>query len=298
MEKETPSGKSVTERLGKLARRYPFVGSGILGCSFFGEQIPWLSLGEGLPILYIGGHHGMEAITAALLLRFAEELCRMIEEKSSVCGVNAGYLLRHRRICILPLLNPDGAMIAGGGLTPDHPLYPRLRKMNGSDDFSRWQSNGRGVDLNHNYNAGFAEYAALAAREGLMPGPTRYPGDYPESEPETAALCALVRRLRPALSLTLHTQGEEIYASSCGVPHPRSAAIAATAERLTGYRFAIPEGGSAYGGYTDWVIGELGLPSLTVECGKGQNPLPLSDAPVIYDRIRPLLFRAPTLVGE
>lgn len=294
------SAGEVRDCFGTLLRRYPFVHSSTIGSSFFGEEIPLLRIGEGLPILYIGGHHGMESITAALLLRFAEDLCRAIEEKSAVCGVNASYLLRHRRICILPLLNPDGARIAGGGLPPDHPLYPRLRKLNiqGGDDFSRWQANGRGVDLNHNYNAGFAEYAALAVREGLMAGPTRYPGDYPESEPETAALCALVRGLRPALSLTLHTQGEEIYASSCGREHPRSTAIARAAEKLTGYRFAMPEGGSAYGGYTDWVIGELSLPSLTLECGRGENPLPLSDAPRIYDRIRPLLFRAPTLVGE
>ena len=304
MEKK-PSGwifaSDAAERTEALSRRYPFVGCSRIGSSFFGEALFLLRIGEGrLPILYIGAHHGMENLTAALLFRFAEELCKKIEGGETVCGVSTAYLLRHRSLYLLPLLNPDGAMIAGGGMKNGHPLYERLWKLNkNSDNFSRWQANGRGVDLNHNYNAGFAEYAALAAGEGLFGGaPTRYPGEYPESEPETAALCALVRELRPALSLSLHTQGEEIYASSCGQTDARSSVVAELAARLTGYRFTKPEGGAAYGGYTDWVIGELGLPSLTLECGKGTNPLPGELLPAVYARLRTLLFRAPILVGD
>ena len=30
-----------------------------------------------------------------------------------------------------------------------------------SDDFSHWQANARGVDLNHNYDSGFYEYKKI-----------------------------------------------------------------------------------------------------------------------------------------
>jgi predicted dehydrogenase len=46
----------------------------------------------------------------------------------------------------------------------------------------------------------------------------------------------------------------------------------------------------------DWFLREFGKPSFTVECGKGENPLPFSDFPMTYLRIRKMLFMAPMLV--
>lgn len=275
-----------------------FCSLSLLGRSFLDCEIPLLRIGGGeKAILYVGGHHGMETVTSAVLLRFAFELCEAAAAGRRVYNVSPEYLLRHRSIYILPLLNPDGAMIAAGGLSPAHPLYERILKMNGGKtDFSHWQANGRGVDLNHNYNAGFEEYKQLEVRAGIFGGaPTKYSGDYPESEPETAALCSFLRGTLPRCTLTLHTQGEEIYYSSCGKVPLRGASYAKTAARLTGYRLAVPEGGAAYGGLTDWIIGELSLPSLTLECGKGENPLPPESLTGIYGRLRELLFTAPIL---
>ena len=56
---------------------------------------------------------------------------------------------------------------------------------------------------------------------------------------------------------------------------------------------AAPEGAAAYGGLTDWAVGRLGIPSFTIECGEGKNPLPESAFPSAWREIRPLLFRAP-----
>ena len=286
------------DREGGDRSRRGFCSLSLLGRSFLDCEIPLLRIGGGeKSILYVGGHHGMETVTSAALLRFAFELCEAAAAGRRVYNVSPEYLLRHRSIYILPLLNPDGAMIAAGGLSPAHPLYERILKMNGGKtDFSHWQANGRGVDLNHNYNAGFEEYKQLEVRAGIFGGaPTKYSGDYPESEPETAALCSFLRGTLPRCTLTLHTQGEEIYYSSCGKVPLRGASYAKTAARLTGYRLAAPEGGAAYGGLTDWIIGELSLPSLTLECGKGENPLPPESLTGIYGRLRELLFTAPIL---
>ena len=61
----------------------------------------------------------------------------------------------------------------------------RRRRAVPDGDFTHWQANARGVDLNHNYDAGFLEYKQIEAEQGILGGgPTRYSGECPESEPE------------------------------------------------------------------------------------------------------------------
>jgi g-D-glutamyl-meso-diaminopimelate peptidase len=197
------------------------------------------------------------------------------------------------------MLNPDGVEYQIHGPDPEHALYPRLLSMNGgSRDFSHWQANARGVDLNHNYNAGFLAYKEYE-REHQIPcgAPTKYSGTCPESEPESAALCNYIRFISaPKLLLSLHTQGEEIYYSSNGQIPERSHAILRCMTEACGYTPAIPTASAAFGGLLDWCIQSLGIPAFTLECGKGENPLPLTDASPIYARLRMLLFTLPTLV--
>jgi g-D-glutamyl-meso-diaminopimelate peptidase len=269
-----------------------------IGKSILGRPIPCAVFGEGAePILYVGAHHGMEHITAGLLLRFLSEILTAAARDETVEGVRAAYLLRTRRYYVVPMLNPDGVELAMHGASPSSPLYGRQLRMNGgSGDFSHWQANARGVDLNHNYDAGFSAYKRIEQELGIEGGgPTRYSGEYPESEPETAALAGLVRTVMPRLILTLHTQGEEIYYTSGGYSLPRQRSVARAMARLSGYRAAEPEGPAAYGGLTDWAIAALGIPSYTIECGKGENPLPYSSLSDIYFAVKPILFCAPIL---
>lgn len=280
-----------------LSRRYPFFSLRSIGKSYLQKEIYLFSIGEGeQTLLYVAGHHALETVCSAVLLRFATELCREAEQGRSVYDCSTEYLLRYRRICILPLLNPDGASILRGEIDGSHPMYERLLAMNdGSDDFCRWQANGRGVDLNHNYDAGFSEYRQIERQMGIYKGaPTRYSGEYPESESEVASLCAFVRNNRPRFSLSLHSQGEEIYFGKPPYP-PALLAIGKRIARMTGYSISVPTGGAAYGGMTDWMIEKEALPCYTLECGKGVNPLPSTAVTGIYGRLRPLLFRAPIL---
>ena len=46
---------------------------------------------------------------------------------------------------------------------------------------------------------------------------------------------------------------------------------------------------------TDYCIEKLGIPAFTLECGKGKNPLPPADAPILYGEIRKALFGFPML---
>lgn len=290
----------LTALISRLTERYPFLRSEFLGCSILDRSIPLLTIGNGRRgVLYVGTHHGMEWITAALLMRWVADICGCMETNArSACHPLCNWL----DICtvyILPMLNPDGTEYQIHGLSEDHPMRDRVLAMNGgSEDFSHWQANARGVDLNHNYDAGFADYKRLERDAGILSGaPTRYSGEEAESEPEVRLLCNFIRfHTNLCAVLTLHTQGEEIYYSSGETLLPRAAQIAARLSALCGYRLAKPEGAAAYGGLTDWCIQALGVPSFTVECGKGVNPLPLSDLPHIYSDLRHALFAFPRLV--
>ncbi len=283
----------------ELARRYDEVELTWQGKSILGRRLPVLKVGRGRKkVLYIGAHHGMEWITSALLLRFINEYCELLQSGGKVDGLSAGALYEARSIYVVPMLNPDGVEYAIHGIGEDNPLYERAFHMNGqSMDFSRWQANARGVDLNHNYRAGFAEYKKIEVEKEIIGGaPTRYSGSAPESEPETAFLCNFVRFHDFAMALTLHTQGEEIYYTSGGKSPRGGEAIGRQLAGLSGYRLCKPEGMASYGGFTDWFVEEYDRPSFTIECGKGENPLPFAMFPEMYLRLRKLFFSAPFYV--
>ena len=194
------------------------------------------------------------------------------------------------------MLNPDGVDYQIHGITEENPMYERLLRMNGnSKDFSKWQANARGVDLNHNYDFGFEEYKRA---HGVVEGaPTRYGGEMPESEPEVGHLCNFIRfRNDLRLILTLHTQGEEVYYRANGKCPAESNAIARRISALSGYRLCDAAGAAAYGGLTDWAVSALGIPSFTLECGRGTNPLPMQCFFPIYASLREVFFTVPKMV--
>lgn len=300
MLKNEPCDHTYVMRAVEELARSRFVGRGVLTHSILGREIPILTLGQGdRCVLYVGAHHGMEWLTAGVLLDFVADYIRQCERNAQVYERKAATLHRERCILVVPMLNPDGVEYAIHGAGRENPLRERVIAMNGGEDLSAWQANARGVDLNHNYSAGFLSYKRREAAEGIACGaPTRYSGEFPESEPETAALCRLLRQRREQIEgvLTLHSQGEEIFCSCGDALSAKSMSVGRVLQRLTGYRMAHPEGLAAFGGLTDWCITELKRPAYTLECGKGKNPLPLSQRPVIYERLRRALFTFPYML--
>jgi g-D-glutamyl-meso-diaminopimelate peptidase len=291
--------------LDEFVTRYPGISVTVLGQSIMGRAIPMVHLGASEStskprrVLYLGAHHGMEWITASVLLRFINEYCELLRSDGMAEGIRVKRLEESREIDVVPMLNPDGVEYAIHGVSADNPLRDRLLRMNGgSVDFSHWQANARGVDLNHNYNAGFEEYKRLEAENGILGGaPTRYSGEGAESEPETRALCDFIRYHHDLLGvMTLHTQGEEIFFCNSERTPMRIKRIADRLSSLCGYRLADTEGLNSFGGLTDWCVQERKLPAFTVECGKGENPLPFSDFRKIYTTIRRMLHTFPLLL--
>lgn len=281
-----PDERGRKQLLSALARRGAVTLSS-LGKSVGGRDIPLIRIGDGRrSLVLVGAHHGMEWITTSVILRFLDDLALAISRRGAGASLPADTALY-----AVPILNPDGVELALHGLRAAPPALRARLLLQSGGDLSCWQANARGVDLNHNYDTGFAAYRPLERAAGITGGaPTRYSGPYPFSEPETEALRRLLSRLHPALTLSLHTQGEEIYYRKTDPPIRGAAEIGAALAALTGYRLCAPEGMAAYGGMSDYVAEEYRRPAFTLECGLGKNPLPLRDAPAIYLRLRRALF--------
>jgi len=196
----------------------------------------------------------------------------------------------------MPMVNPDGVDLVLNGLQRDNPFYDQLIEWNNqSTDFSRtWQANIRGVDLNHNYDALWERYKEIAEREGYnRPGPTRYPGPFPESEPESKAVADFTRSHNFRLVLAYHSQGEVIFWNFENLAPPEARSIGELFARLSGYRLEELYGLASYAGYKDWFIQQYRRPGYTIEVGMGTNPLPISQFDEIYrDNIQILLAAA------
>ena len=260
----------------------------VIGRSILGREIPAYFIGSGrYTVLLVGAHHALESIGTNFLFLMLNCLSDAREFNRFCRGFDRKALLSVFSFVLVPCLNPDGVELRFHGAS-ESPLRERQLRMSGGD-FSSWQANSRGVDLNHNYDAGFFRYKRIEAERGIIPGPTLYSGEYPESEPEVKALCGLIRVLNPSLSVSLHTQGEEVYFSEAA----RFAAEALS--KRSGYRVAKAEGTAAYGGMTDY-LDKLGLASLTVELGKGVNPLPEESLGAIAERILSALITLPTVI--
>ncbi len=260
--------------------------------SVLGRQIPILRLGCGeKSVLYVGTHHGMEWLTSSILLYFLDDLCDCARQGRNAFGLSVEYILKMRTLLFVPMLNPDGVELVQKGATVGGILSERQIRMNGgSHDFSRWQANARGVDLNHNYRYGFAAYKQMEREMNITGGArSRFSGESPESEPESGALASFIRTVLPHAIYTLHTQGEEIYCGGESAPE-NVLSIGRALAGLSGYKLCIPEGAAAYGGLTDYAVCEMGIPSFTVECGRGENPLPPSSFLLIYAALRRMLF--------
>jgi g-D-glutamyl-meso-diaminopimelate peptidase len=298
--KKELSYEDLIEKLNEICEKNDFIRMSYIGNTILSKPIPLIELGDEeakKSVLYVSTHHASENVCTSVILAFIEDYIRSYEALKQTCGINVRYLYKMRKILIVPMLNPDGVNYRLKGVGNNNPIKERVIAYNEGTDFTHWNANARGVDLNHNYDAGFDEYKKYEKENGITPGKTKYSGEYPESEPEVQALASLIRFYDSKLIgiLTLHSQGEEIYYKSRGECPKHVGIIARHISRMTGYRLSDTEGSASFGGLTDWCIEKLQKPSFTIECGKGENPLDIGQAGQIYLRLRELFFTFPIL---
>lgn len=270
-----------------LAARYPFIATGEIGKSVMGRPIWRLSLGTGRNrVLYNASHHANEWICTPLLLKFTEELALAFASGGRIFSQSAAELMDYASIYIVPAVNPDGIDLATGELqsgeyyqaarriAADYPAYPFPQG---------WKANVQGVDLNLQYPAGWEQAKEIKFAQGIVsPAPADYVGGSPLSAPEARAMYDYTMALDPSLILAYHTQGEVIYWKYLDFEPPNSRNIAGTLSAVSGYAVEDTPYASGYAGYKDWFIQDFDRPGYTVEAGKGQNPLPISQFDSIY----------------
>lgn len=278
-----------------LRDEYAFLTVGCIGRSRAGRPILSLSLGHGEKnVLLCGGFHGSEWLTSLLLLRFCEELCRSVQSGQPLCDVDVASYLPRREIVLVPCVNPDGAEIFLHGSQAALAYEPLVRSV--WEPRTLWNADAAGVDINHNFDAGWETLRRTERENGIDgPAPRRYGGKAAESEPETRAVCALCRKKRPEHALAFHSQGEEIFWRYGKTDPPRAEALLHVFLSASGYACAENAGLYAHGGFKDWFIETFRRPAFTVEIGKGCNPLPLADFEGIWEKLREMLTLAAVL---
>lgn len=211
----------------------------IAGKSFFGKNVYCFSVSKSMrPVVIIQyAIHAREYITTYLAIE---------QIKDSFKHQKTGT------VYFFPAVNPDGIEIA---------LNQNVK----------YKANGRGVDLNVNFDAGWGK----GEKNVFFSGAENYVGKCPFSEPETIMLKDFTLSVCPDATISYHSKGEEIYWEffQKGKERKRAIEFAKTISAVTGY--AIKRTPNSYGGYKDWCIKELKIPSLTIEVGRDNLSHPI-----------------------
>lgn len=276
--------------IGSMLLDYGFLTRDTIGESRCSRPIDMLTIGNRKKqVLFTAAYHGMEWITTLLMLRFVDELCFAVLTGKSMCGLKIGAFLNQRGLAVVPCVNPDGVEIQINGADSAGSYSELVKRISGGDT-SHWQSNAAGVDINHNFSANWEGLHRLEAENGISsPAPTRFGGEYPESEPESRTIASYCRTGNISHALAFHSQGEEIYWSYGSYNDPEAHKMARVMAYSSGYTIGEPTGLASGGGFKDWFVEKFRRPAFTVEVGKGCNPLPMEDFDGIYRKLREML---------
>jgi g-D-glutamyl-meso-diaminopimelate peptidase len=255
--------------LEKLKREKYYITTEICGHTSQNSEIPLIIAGNPQNksrALIISGHHALETITSKFILEYLIN--------------SAGEDFSKTALFVIPLLNIDGADFAAGKRT--NPNFQQYRR--------KWQANFRGIDLNHNYAAGFYKAKQAVKKEGInSPHFTKYGGKYPFSESETKAVKKLCGKYRFDAAIAFHTQGEEIYCGYNGVYPKNTRELLEKFSGVSGYIPSLPTGTASHAGFKDWFIKKYKKPAFTIEAGLGKNPLPACQYEEIYRKCKPIV---------
>jgi protein MpaA len=201
--------------------------SWVIGSSVKGRAITAYSFGSGAKtILFTGGIHGSEPSGYTTMQALVQYL-----------QANGNTIPGDTRVVVVPNTNPDG--IAAGS-----------------------RNNSRNVNVDRNFpTANWS--ASIETASGTLPTGG---GTSPGSEPEAAALIALVRQLKPRLSVSYHAQGRLVgankFADSVTIGDVYSSTVGYktmyyNAEAVMGYPMT--------GEFEDWMGEEMNIPAILIE---------------------------------
>lgn len=262
----------------KLKKAYPeLIDVEIIGKSEYGRNIYAVSLGRGTSTVFINGsHHAREWITTNVNLNMIDKYANAYEKKRKIDGYDVQKTLNNTTIWFIPMVNPDGVTLQQSGLSAfpkaDH---SKLIKMNeGSKNFKRWKANGKGIDLNRQYNARWKYISG-----GNVPKFKNYKGKSPESAKETKAVLHFVKQINPEMAISYHSSGQILFwkYGQTGSRYTRDRTYIKKISQMTGYRLISPKSYTGGGGFSDWFSTALKKPAFTIEVAPyaGETQVPL-----------------------
>ena len=262
----------------KLEKAYPeLIDVEVIGKSEYGRDIYAVSLGKGESTVFINGsHHAREWITTNVNMNMIDKYAYAYEKKSKIDGYDAQKILNNTTIWFIPMVNPDGVTLQQSGLKSfpkaDH---AKIIKMNdGSKDFKRWKANGKGIDLNRQYDARWKYLGG-----GNVPKFKNYKGKSPESAKETKAVLSFVKKIDPEMAISYHSSGQILFwkYGQTGSRYTRDRNYIKKINQMTGYRLISPKSYTGGGGFSDWFSTALKKPAFTIEVSPyaGETQVPL-----------------------
>jgi len=279
-----------------LKVRYPYIEIGDIGKTVLGKKITYIRIGTGPRKVFINAaHHAIEWITTPLVLKFCENILKRNMKDTSLLEHKISDVLNLTSLYIVPMVNPDGVDLVNLGPEESNPYYNELmRYKNGGTNFhTQWKANIRGVDLNRNYPAGWEKSKKQELSLDIKgPAAKGFGGYSALSEPESRAMADFTNKMKFDLTISYHTQGEEIYWKYGDKVLEGAERYANQFKKFSGYTFMSNPPNAAYAGYKDWFIDVHGKPGFTIEAGSGQNPLPISQFGKIYRENEFLMFSA------
>jgi hypothetical protein len=264
----------------KLQATYPeVVRYKVIGQSEYGRNIYAVGLGNGDASVYLdGSHHAREWLTTNLNMYMINKYAQFYQLHYNLDQYNVRDTLDKTSIWFVPMVNPDGVTLQQKGLSA-FPASDRsyLTQINdGSTNFKRWKANAKGVDLNRQYDADWANIKYNTGR----PAYKNYKGTAPEQAKETKAVVNFVRNLDPEIAVTYHSAGKILYwYFHQDEYYSRDKAYALQINSMTGYPLVQPVSNPSGGGLSDWFVTEFDRPGFTVEIGHypGETNLPISE---------------------
>lgn len=286
-----------------LTQRYPGkITLNVLGQSLDGRNIYDVVIGNpqaSKKILIQGAIHAREYIVVPLMMQQMEYLLAGYDS-GTYQNQPLSSILNQVAIHFVPMANPDGVTLSqmGENGINSEELRQTIRTAYALDTaegrtsldydqyLTRWKSNARGVDLNYNFDAKWADINP----ELTHASSNGYKGTSPLSEPEAQALAGLIQSNSFSAIISYHAMGRVLYWDTEGNQKAaESYDMALNASAVTGYSVLSSKG---VGGLKDWAQKTLAIPGITIEVGRSVCPVAFSEYQAIWDQNKaiPALF--------
>ena len=241
-------------------------------------------------ILIFAGIHGREYMTCQLLMDLTASCARAILEKQTYRGYSYQTFFDTCSLFLLPMVNPDGVTISQMGPDALNKEENRRRvweiarregaRMPWKQYFKYWKSNAEGIDVNRNFDALWESYY-----DGVQkPASEHYKGPSAGCTLEADTLIQLTLKEKFDRTISYHSSGAVIYWSfgQRGELAKKTQSFAKRISDITGYTPDDNYEELDPAGYKDWALLKQNIPSLTIEIGRAESPLP----PSTYKKIR------------